>query len=138
MNLQQTSRPTERVGLGKRISDLWNSRNRIARLTILVTSGLVLNCCCIIIPLSTKANGLAAQPNASVNAVSTPVLTTAQEPLVPTAAAISPNTGSDHKGAGRVACKNFTSPVAAEQSYGAAHIQLDGSEKSGRACQSLP
>ncbi len=138
MNLEQTPQPTERVGLGKRISDLWNSRNRIARLTILVTSGLILNCCCIIIPLSTKANGLAAQPDASVNVVTTTALTTAEEPLVPTAAAISPNSESDHDGDRRVACKNFTSPVAAQEAYGAAHIQLDGSEKAGRACQSLP
>jgi hypothetical protein len=138
MNLEQTPQPTERVGLGKRISDLWNSRNRIARLTILVTSGLILNCCCIIIPLSTKANGLAAQPNASVNTISTPALTTAQEPLVPPAAAISPNTESDHNGEGRVACKNFTSLAAAEEADGTADIPLDGSDKAGRACQSLP
>lgn len=51
MNLNQPPQPTERVNLGKRISDLWNSRNRIAKLMIVLSSGLVLNCCCIIIPL---------------------------------------------------------------------------------------
>ena len=44
-------RPTERVGIGKRITDLWNSRNRIARLIIWGTTGLVISGCCIIIPL---------------------------------------------------------------------------------------
>ena len=51
MNLDQTPQPTERVNIGKRISDLWNSRNRMAMLVVAVTSSLVLNCCCLIIPL---------------------------------------------------------------------------------------
>lgn len=51
MNLNQPPQPTERVNLGNRISDLWNSRNRIAKLIVVLSSGLVLNCCCIIIPL---------------------------------------------------------------------------------------
>ena len=41
--------------MGKRISDLWNSRKRIVTLVIFVTSGLVLNCCCVIIPLLDSA-----------------------------------------------------------------------------------
>jgi hypothetical protein len=51
VNVDQTPQPTERVGIGKRISEVWNSRKRITRLVVLGTSGLVLQCCCIIIPL---------------------------------------------------------------------------------------
>ena len=82
MNLNQAPQPTERAGIGKRISDLWNSRNRIARLIILATTGLVLNCCCVIIPLWSKANSLAAQSNVRVNAISAPAFTTAQHPFI--------------------------------------------------------
>ena len=53
MNLNQNPLPTEQVGIGKRISHFWNFRNRRAKLIILST-GLVLNCCCVIIPLSSK------------------------------------------------------------------------------------
>ena len=50
-NLNQAPQPSEPADIGKRISELWNSKNRIARLAVLATSGLVLNCCCVIIPL---------------------------------------------------------------------------------------
>ena len=53
MNINQNPLPTEQVGIGKRISNLWNSRTRKTKLIILAT-GLVLNCCCIVIPLSSK------------------------------------------------------------------------------------
>lgn len=98
MNLNQAPQPTERVGIGKRISDLWNSRNRIAKLIILATTGLVLNCCCVIIPLSSKAHSLPAQSNVGVNAISTPAFPTAQDPFIPTALAISANTEFDNNG----------------------------------------
>ena len=51
MDLNQTPQPTERVEIGKRISEVWNSGKRITRLVVLVTGGLVLQCCCIIVPL---------------------------------------------------------------------------------------
>ena len=51
MNLDQTPQSTERIGLGKRISDFWSSRNRTAKIIMLSTTGFVLNCCCLIIPL---------------------------------------------------------------------------------------
>ena len=57
LNLDQTSQPAERTGFGKRISDLWNSGNRRARLLFWAASGLVLNCCCIIIPLWDSSGG---------------------------------------------------------------------------------
>jgi hypothetical protein len=135
MNLKQATQRTERVGIGKRISDLWNSKNRIVRLTILAATGLVLNCCCVIIPLSTKANSVAAQSNVGVNAISTPALTTAQDPFVPTALAISANTELDNNGDGRVACRNFNSQAAAQEAHRAAHIQLNESDKDGRSCK---
>jgi len=54
MNLHQAPQHTERVNIGKRIADLWNSRNRRTRLIIWATTGMVLNCCRVIIPLSSK------------------------------------------------------------------------------------
>ena len=57
MSLNQSPQPTERVGIRKRISDVWNSRNRIVALLFLVTTGLVLNCCCVIIPLWDSSGG---------------------------------------------------------------------------------
>ena len=106
MNLDQAPLPAERVGIGKRISDLWNSGYRRVMLIILAT--LVLNCCCVVIPLSSKANSLAAQSNVGVNAISTPAFTTAQDPFVPTALAISANTEFDNNGDGRVAARIST------------------------------
>lgn len=121
--------PTERVGIGKRISNAWNSRNRIVRVTTLVTLGLVLNCCCVIIPLSTKATSLPAQAQAGGDAISTPASTTAQEPLIPAAPAMSARTESDHHIDGRAICRNFNSP---------ARIQSEGSSKAGRSCSPSP
>ena len=135
MDLNQVSQPTERAGISKRISDLWNSRNRIARLVIFAAAGLVLNCCCVIIPLSGKAAGLAAQANAGVNAISTPALTTAQDPFIPAAPAISAGTEFDNNGDRRVICQHFSSQAAAREL--AAHLSLDGSDMDGRSCKSL-
>jgi len=109
----------------------------MVKLTILATTGLVLNCCCIVIPLSSKAAGLAEQANAGVNAVSTPAFTTAQDPFRPGMMAISASTELDHDGDGRVVCENFNSQVAVHEAYRAAYIQLDGSDKDGRSCKSL-
>src|SRR5215216_8071053 len=109
MNLNQTPQPTERVGIKERISKGWNSRNRIVRLTTLVTLGLVLNCCCVIIPLSTKGTSLPAQAKAGGDAISAPALTTAQEPLLPAAPAMSARTPSDYPSDGRALCRNFNS-----------------------------
>lgn len=132
MNLNQASQPTERIGIRKRIADLWNSRNRIARLTILVTTGLVLNCCCVIIPLSGKAHSPIAQANSGVNAISAPALTPVQD--------LSRSTGTDfdHKGDGRVVCKDFNTQAITREIYRVAHIPLDGSAKDGRSCKPLP
>src|SRR5688572_29554500 len=140
MSLNQAPQPTGRVGIGKRISDLWNSRNRRAMLLILATTGLVLNCCCVVIPLSSKANSLAAQANVGVNAIAAPAFTTAQDRFILTALAISANTEFDNNGDRRkVVCKNFNSQAAAAQeAHRAAHIQLDGSDKDGLSCKSLP
>ena len=137
-NLNQALQPISRVGIGKRISDLWNSGNRRALLLTLATTGLVLNCCCVVIPLSSKANSLAAQSNVGVNAISAPAFTTAQDPFIPTALAISANTEFDNNGDVRVVCKNFNSEAAAQESHRAAHIQLDGSDKGGTFGNSLP
>jgi hypothetical protein len=57
MNLNQDPQPTERVGIGKRISELWSARNRITAFIILAATGLVLNCCCLIIPLWDYSGG---------------------------------------------------------------------------------
>jgi len=138
MSLNQAPQPTERVGIGKRISDLWNSRNKRAMLFILATTGLVLNCCCVVIPLSSKANSLAAQANVGVNAISAPASTIVQDPFIPTALEISANTEFNNNGDGRVVCKNFNSQAVAQEAHRAAHIQLDGSDKDGRSCKSLP
>ena len=138
MNLKQAPQPTERVGIGKRISDLWNSRNRIAKLLILATTGLVLNCCCVIIPLSSKATSLAAQSNVDVNSISTPAYIRSQDSFIPTALAISANTEFDNNGGRKVVCKNFNSQAAAQEAHRARHIQLDGNDNDGRSCKSLP
>src|SRR5688572_2525578 len=138
MSLNQAPQPTERVGIGKRISDLWNSRNKRAMLFILATTGLVLNCCCVVIPLTSKANSLAAQANVGVNAISAPASTIVQDPFIPTALEISANTEFNNNGDGRVVCKNFNSQAAVQEAHRAAHIQLDGSDKDGRSCKSLP
>jgi len=136
MKVNQTPQPTERAGIGKRISDVWNSRNRLTRLLILATTGLVLNCCCVIIPLSSKANSPAAQANIGVNAISTSVLTTTQDPFMPPALALSGSTEFDTDG--RLACKDFGSQALAWKVDRAVPIQLDGSHKDGRSCRSLP
>ena len=117
---------------------LWNSRHRIAKLLILATTGMVLNCCCVIIPLSSKATSLAAQSIVDVNSISTPGFTIPQDSFIPTALAISANTEFDHNGDGRVICKNFNSQAAAHEAHRAAHIQLDGSDKDRHSCKSLP
>ena len=135
MDLNQALQPTEWVDIRKRISNLWNSRNRITKLIIWATAGLVLNCCCVIIPLSSKANSLAAQSNVGVNAISTPTFTATQDPFTPTASEISARTEFDNNGDGRVLCKNFNSQAAARES--AAHIQLDRSDMNGSSCKSL-
>ena len=108
------------------------------RLIILATTGLVLNCCCVIIPLSSKAHSPAAPSNVDVDAISTPAFTTAQDALLPAALVISPNMELENNGGGRVACRDFNSQAADPESPGAAHFQLDGSDKNGRSCQSLP
>jgi hypothetical protein len=106
MNLNQAPQPMQRAGIRKRIAALWSSRNRISRLVILATTGLVLNCCCVIIPLSTQATGVAAQSN-GVHAISTPAATTAQDAFAPTTLAISAQPESESRGAGRVGWRNF-------------------------------
>jgi hypothetical protein len=136
--LNQAPQPAKRVGIGKRISDVWNSRNRLARLLILVTTGLVLNCCCVIIPLSGQANSPAAQANIAINSISSSALTTAQDRFMPAALAISANTEFDTDGNGREACKDFSSQAAAREVPGVSSLQLDGSHKHGRSCRSLP
>src|SRR4051812_2398400 len=115
MNLNQTTQPTERVGIKERISKGWNSRNRIVRLITLVTLGLVLNCCCVIIPLSTKGTSLPAQ--AGGDAISAPALTIAPEPLLPAAPAMFARTQSDHPSDGRALCRNFNSSAAARNQW---------------------
>src|SRR5215212_10387089 len=126
MNLNHALQVTKPDNIGKRISDLWNSRNRIVRLTILAATGLVLNCCCVIIPLSSKANSLAPQANAGVHALAAPAFTTAQDPFIPTTLVISANTAFRNTGDGRVVWKNFNAQAAAQW---ATHIPLDGSDK---------
>jgi len=138
MNLNQTPQPTNRLGIGRRISNVWNSRNRLARLLILVTTGLVLNCCCVIIPLSSPANSPAAQANIAMNSISSSALTTAQDRFMPAALALSANTEFDTHSDGREACKDFSSQAAAREVPRASSILLDGSHKHGRSCRSLP
>jgi len=140
MNLKQVPQPMERLGIGKRISHLWNSRNRVARLIMLATLGLVLNCCCIIIPIphSSTGNTLAAQSDVSVNVISSPAFTTARDHFIPMGFAISANTGFDNNGAGWTASRNFNSQATAWKSAGMAYIHLDGGDKGGRAYKSLP
>src|SRR5690349_21025009 len=46
----QAPQSSEQVELRKRISEIWNSRSRIAGVMILVTSGVVLHSCCVIVP----------------------------------------------------------------------------------------
>ena len=121
--------PTERVGIGERISKIWNSRNRIVRLTTLVTLGLVLNCCCVIIPLSTKATSLPAKAQAGGDAISSPALKTVQEPLIPAAPAISARTESDQNSEERAICRNFNPPTFS---------QWEGSAKAVRTCSPSP
>ena len=104
MNLNQTPLSTERIGIGKRISDLWNSGNRRAKLIILAT-GLILNCCCVVIPLSSKANSLAAQSSVDVNSISTSAFTIAQDPFIPSSLAISANAEFGHNGDGKVSAR---------------------------------
>ena len=41
MNLDQAPQPVEKIGIGKHLSDLWNSGNRRAKLIILAATGLV-------------------------------------------------------------------------------------------------
>lgn len=138
MNLKQVPQPTERLGIGKRIFNLWHSRNRVARLIMLATIGLVLNCCCIIIPIphSSTGNTLAAQSDVSVHAISTSVFTTAQDHFIPMGLAISANTDFDNNGDGRATCRNFNSQATAPESAGVAH--MDEGDKGGRSCKSLP
>ena len=131
MNSNQTPMPTERVGIGKRISNAWNSPNRIVRLITLVTLGLVLNCCCVIIPLSTKGTSLPAHAQVSGDAISAPASSAAQESLIPAASAISARMESDADSDGRAICTNFNSSTAARN-------QWDGSAKAGRACSPSP
>ena len=57
MNLNQDPQPMEQIGIGKRISELWSSRNRITAFIILAATELVLNCCCLIIPLWDYSGG---------------------------------------------------------------------------------
>ncbi len=58
MNSNHVAPPAERAGIGQRISSaLWSSRNRIAAFIILAATGLVLNCCCLIIPLWDYSGG---------------------------------------------------------------------------------
>ena len=131
MNSNPDPQPTEPVGIGKRLADVWNSRSRIASLVILLTSGLVLNCCCVIIPLASKTNSLPVQSNVRVDTSSTPISTTVQDHWVPSAPAISAHTEIDHNGDGRVACRNFNASNQATTAY----IQLDRSDKAGRSCK---
>jgi hypothetical protein len=138
MNFNQAPQPAERFGIGKRISDLWNSGNKRVNLIILATTGLVLNCCCVIIPLSSKGNSPAAQSNVGVNAISTPAFTTAQDPFIPTALEIPANTEFNNNGGGGVICKIFNSQAAAQEALRVVHIQLDGSHMDGSSCKSLP
>lgn len=127
MNLNQAPQPMHRAGIGKRISGLWNSRNRITRLMILAMTGLVLNCCCVIIPLSTQAKGVAA-PSNGVHAISTPVVIPAQDSFVPTALAISAHPEAENKGDGGVGYRNFNSHPDAQADQRTADRQGNGVE----------
>ncbi|MEO5888311.1 MAG: hypothetical protein ABIQ77_11690 [Anaerolineales bacterium] len=95
MNSNQIPQPVEKIGIGKRISGLWNSGNRRARLIILAATGLVFFCCCIGIPLSSRDNTLAALSKVGVNPISPSAFDSAQDPYVSTALAIPANTASD-------------------------------------------
>ncbi len=57
MNSNNVPQPTEQAGMKERISALWSSRNRITTFFILTATGLVLNCCCLIIPLWDYSGG---------------------------------------------------------------------------------
>ena len=57
MNSNHTPPSTQWAGIGQRISTLWSSRNRITAFIILTATGLVLNCCCLIIPLWDYSGG---------------------------------------------------------------------------------
>ena len=57
MNVDQTPKPTERTGIRERIADAWNSRNRVVTIVVWLSAGLVLNCCCIVIPLWDSSGG---------------------------------------------------------------------------------
>jgi len=92
MNSNQSPQPPQKVGIGKRISNFWNSGNR-GKLTILGVTGLIFFCCCIGAPLANRGNTPAA-PTVDVNAISTNAMASAQAPLTQTALAIPTNTST--------------------------------------------
>ena len=134
INLKQAPQPGEGSNWGKQISNLWSSKNRITRLIILATTGLVLNCCCVIIPLSTKAHSVAAQSNVGIPAIPTSEVTAAQDPFGHMALAIPVRAGYENNRDRSVGCQDFNSHAAFQEAAGTTDIQSNRSDKDGRLC----
>jgi len=53
-------------------------------------------------------------------------------------ASSNPSTGFDNNGDGKVTCADFKTQAAAQRAYDAGYTGLDGNDKDGKACESLP
>ena len=83
-------------------------------------------------PAPTEAPAPTAQPKPKPTAV--PV---APQPKPTAAPAVVP-ASFDHNGDGKVTCADFSTQAAAQRALEAGHRNLDGNDKDGRACESLP
>lgn len=75
-----------------------------------------------------------ARPTAFAYSTNTPfILATA-----PPSSGGGNNNNFDSNGDGKVTCADFQTQAAAQQAYNAGYIKLDGNDKDGKACESLP
>jgi len=59
--------------------------------------------------------------------------------ILPTQPPSSGGSGNyDNNGDGKVTCADFQTQAAAQQAYNAGYTELDGNDKDGKACESLP
>jgi hypothetical protein len=98
------------------------------------------------LPTSTVASMFDLIPSATT----TPVIISSPTNPPPTAIQIPTNappiiapppsstTGYDNNGDGKVTCADFQTQAAAQQAYNAGYTKLDGNDKDGKACETLP
>jgi len=71
-------------------------------------------------------------------AATTPLKALPTQPVRATDVPAPQSTGYDTNGDGKVTCADFQTQAAAQAAYNAGYTKLDGNDKDGKACETLP